>query len=433
MLPFDGLATGGFDAMGVRFEIDLEVLSGAVGLSAAGRLADSPVSQEIVQQVAGRRTIQLDAEGDASRLRIRSGAEGAAQLRLHRVRPHVRRRFDITELVDELMPVLLRAPGRPALEAVAASLSRRLRRHVIADEIGALECARAPIRMPANPLFTDELGHVIDEETDRLIGLLGTYDPAKMDPRNGYLGRKFFATYLRQSTIRVYHLIRQLRDFGLTSGSILEVGSLFGQFALPLQRLGYQVTVVDRYRAYDGALDGYTSSLRNAGVNVVETDRTDEAALLAGLGRFDAVVCMAVIEHIPHTPRELLRTLVSHGRPGGVLALDTPNIARFWNRKKLSQGLSIHQAIENQFLCEIPYEGHHREYTADEMVWMLEQVGCRDIRATLFDYNLLQFADLSSEHLEVLLAMTVDPMLADTVLVAGLIDGNQEPSAHRAI
>lgn len=431
VVPLDELDPSDRTTVGVRLDIELEVLSGSVGIFASDRMTRSPLGHEVMQQArTGRTTVQIDAGPAACRVCLRSGAEGGAHLRLHEVRSYARRTFDITEVIDELMPALLTAPGRPALEAVAASLSARLGRQVSPDEIGSLKCQRAPIAVPFERLWTDALGRVVAEETDRLVALLPTYDPTKMDPRNGYLGREFFAAYLRQSTIRVYHLIEQLRALGMTSGSVLEIGSLFGQFALLLQRLGCDVTVVDRYRTYDGAFAGYTDYLRSAGVHVVETDRADEAALIGALGQFDAVLCMAVIEHIPHTPREFLRMLASHVRPGGVLALDTPNIARYWNRKRLAEGLSIHQSIENQFFCEIPYEGHHREYTAAEMMWMLEQVGCHDIRTTLFDYNLLQFGELSSEHVEALLAMTVDPTLADIVLVAGLIDGNTAHSSR---
>jgi hypothetical protein len=79
--------------------------------------------------------------------------------------------------------------------------------------------------------------------------------------------------------------------------------------------------------------------------------------------------------------------------------------------------------VEDLFFADIPYEGHHREYTAAEMKWMLERMGCRDVRTTLFDYNLLQFAELSVEHIDALLAIAVDPTLADTVLAKGVVSG----------
>ena len=88
--------------------------------------------------------------------------------------------------------------------------------------------------------------------------------------------------------------------------------------------------------------------------------------------------------------------------------------------RALAQGF-LEGDIEKQYLADIPYEGHHREYTRDELTWMLEQIGCRDIRSRLFDYNLLQFAELWPDHRDALLAMTIDPTLADTILISGTL------------
>jgi len=423
VLPIGQPDAAAHDVVGVRVELDLEIVSGSISVFPTGATTDAPLGREIVQSAGGgRTTIRIDADKESSRLSIRSGPHGSAQARLHHVRRLARRRFDITELVDGVLPVLLCTPGGSAVEAVAIALSEQVGHQVRPDEIGALECRRAPIAVPFERLFTDPVGRVIVESTDALISLMPTYDPSKMDRHDGYLGREYFAAYLRQSITRVSHLIEALHRLGVMSGSVLEVGSLFGQFAISLRRLGFDVTVVDRYRAYEGAFDGYTDFMRTSGVRVVETDRADESALISALGQFNVVICMAVIEHIPHTPRELLRTLASHVVPGGVLALDTPNIASYWKRKALSQGLSIHQPIESQFWCAIPYEGHHREYTAAEMEWMLQQVGCRRIKTSLFDYNLLQFDQLSREHVDALLAISLDPTLADTILVAGAVE-----------
>jgi SAM-dependent methyltransferase len=242
-----------------------------------------------------------------------------------------------------------------------------------------------------------------------------------MDAHAGYLGRDYYRRYFRQSITRVYHLVSMLRKFGVGNGTLLEVGSLFGTFAGPLQKLGYQVTAVDRYRRFSGALDGYVDNLRSIGVQVVETGSEDETSIIEHLPQFDVVISMAVVEHIPHTPRYFLELLARHVRNGGVLALDTPNIAQYWHRKRLQAGKSIHADIEDQFYAAIPFEGHHREYAASEMCWMLEQIGCTDICCDLFDYNLFQFQELSHDHISSFLAMTIDASLADTVLVGGRV------------
>jgi len=327
--------------------------------------------------------------------------------------------LDITEVIDAVLPAMLKSPGPRALAAIADAVSTR-HGAIGAGDIVRLVC-RGPVASAYDALFDSPLGRVVLDETARLTALLPTYDPSRLDAHNTAFSREFFRNYLRQSAIRVLNLAEQLQADGLRDGTILEVGALFGQFATALKRLGYDVTIVDRYRSQNGALDGYVRYFKELGIHVVEATRGDEATLTASLGTFDAVISMAVIEHIPHTPREFLTMLVSHVRPNGLLAVDTPNIARYWNRKRLSSGLSIHQDLAEQFACEIPYEGHHREYTAAEVVWMLEQVGCTDVRTRLYDYNLLEFPVLDGEHLDALLTMTVDPTCADQILAVGRV------------
>lgn len=326
---------------------------------------------------------------------------------------------DITDVIDAVLPVMLKSPGHEAVAAIADAVSIR-HGALHAGDVVRLTC-RGPIASAYDALFQSPIGRVVLEETARLTALLPTYDPSRLDAHNTAFSREFFRNYLRQSAIRVLNLIEQLQAGGLDAGTILEIGPLFGQFATTLKRLGYDVTVVDRYRSHNGAFDGYVRYFTELGIRVIEATRADEAALTASLGQFDAVISMAVIEHIPHTPREFLAMLASHVRTNGLLAVDTPNIARFWNRRRLGSGLSIHQDLAEQFACEIPYEGHHREYTAAEVAWMLEQVGCVDVRTKLFDYNLLEFPQLDGEHLEALLTMTVDPTYADLILAVGRV------------
>lgn len=340
-------------------------------------------------------------------------------IRRRSAEPAEPRVVDVTDVIDEVVPTILKSPGQRAVDAIAEALKRQ-GQPIAVDEIGALACSR-PVRSAFDRLFKDPLGRAVLDETMRLVALLPSYDASRVDGHNAAFSREFYANYLRQSAMRVLRLAEGLRDAGMTRGTVLEIGSLFGQFGATLKRLGYDVTVIDRYGSQNGAFDGYVAYLRDIGVTVIEAERDNEAELTAALGDFDAVISMAVIEHIPHTPREFLKMLVSHVRPGGWLALDTPNITRYWNRRNLDAGLSIHQDLKVQFACDIPYEGHHREYTAAELVWMLEQTGCTDIHATPFEYNLLQFDELSGDHLDALLKMAVDPSYADLILAVARV------------
>jgi 2-polyprenyl-3-methyl-5-hydroxy-6-metoxy-1,4-benzoquinol methylase len=252
-----------------------------------------------------------------------------------------------------------------------------------------------------------------------LIGLLEEFDPAALEPHVALLPPDAMRSYLRMNVVRVVRLVELLRRRGVGSGEVLEVGAWFGSFALALRRLGYDVIACDRYASYGQAFDSYIRLLRGEGVRIVSTTREGELEQIAALGRFDVVLAAAVIEHVPHTPRHLLETLFGAVRPGGVLVLDTPNVARYWNRQALGRGETIFQPLEDQYSSEPPWEGHHREYVARELKWMLAHVGCEDVEVGFLDYNMLQYEELSAEHIECLASIVEDPSQSDILLAAG--------------
>jgi hypothetical protein len=50
---------------------------------------------------------------------------------------------------------------------------------------------------------------------------------------------------------------------------------------------------------------------------------------------------------------------------------------------------------------------------------MLEHIGCEEVDAEFLDYNMLQFEELSAEHIECLATIIEDPGQSDTLLAAG--------------
>jgi 2-polyprenyl-3-methyl-5-hydroxy-6-metoxy-1,4-benzoquinol methylase len=332
--------------------------------------------------------------------------------------------FNIDPMLQEMLPDLLLRPA-----TARARISSALGLPV--SQIGSLETRLPAIRCDIETIFSDPLGATCVQEYRRFQKLLEGFDPTPMGYAHAsLLTHVFFDVYLRNSITRLYHLIGMLRSMGVSPGSsILEVGSFHCYFAGTLQRLGYQVTAFDRYHQFGGALDGFVNDFRTSGGAVIETDEDHEVEDLRTLGKFAAVISMAVVEHIPHTPRQFLAALASHVRPGGVLALDTPNIARYFNRKALAEGRSIHQPIEYQFPSTIPFEGHHREYTAGELHWMLEQTGCTDVRTEFFEYNLFQSENMTRNLIDALLEIALDDSLCDTILAAGRVAFENPASA----
>lgn len=365
-------------------EVELSVESGAIGVFLSDHAIGSQRTPETIVTVGTCEIVSLTVAADQDvDLVVRNGplvGPSRGTLLMFRVIP--RFEVDLTGSLERALPMLLRSPGRSALEEISSFIG-----DITADNIGRI-VSNDPLPHPIelDRILVGQAGEIVLSELERMTDLLLTYDETKLDKSAGYGDRAYVARYLRQSSIRVYHLLKLFEEMKFQTGRILEVGAFIGTFALPLRRYGFEVTVIDRSRC--------ARAIRR--------------------GDF-----YAVIEHIPHTPRIFLNAIASHVAPGGILAIDTPNLARYWNRVAMSQGRSVLQPIEKQFYSEIPFGGHHREFTLSELLWMFNQVGASEVRHRLFDYNVLQFTELYRDHFDAILAMTIDPTLADTLLVAG--------------
>lgn len=297
-------------------------------------------------------------------------------------------------------------------DVIAVTGERRLPLHV--------DRPPAPLPMPPpRVLWSGDVDAVVMDTAEDLAKLLEAFQPDAFERHYAQMPKAAMRSVLRMSVVRIVRLVETLRRRGFESGEVLEVGAWFGSFALTLRRLGYDVVACDRYSSYGDAFDRYVELMKAEGVRVISTMRGRELEQIAGLGQFDIVLAGAVIEHIPHTPRHFLEALFSAVRRGGALALDTPNVARYWNRRALERGETIFQPVDEQYLCDPPWEGHHREYTSKELRWMLERVGCDDVDVEFLDYNMLQFEELSAEHVECLATIVEDPSQSDTLLATG--------------
>lgn len=222
--------------------------------------------------------------------------------------------------------------------------------------------------------------------------------------------------YLRCSVVRMAQALNALFRLNVRSGRVLDFGSYFGNFALMCANAGFQVDALDSYRSYGTALQKACRLLNDSGVSMIDAD--DVGGDLHGLepSTYDVVLCMGVIEHIPHTPRHVLEAINRALRAGGILIIDTPNLAYQANRLKLARGESIFCPLSAQYYTELPFEGHHREYTATELNWMLQQLGHEAINMTMFNYSVYQSSSLSGMDLANYRDMQADPSARELLL-----------------
>ena len=139
---------------------------------------------------------------------------------------------------------------------------------------------------------------------------------------DGYADYRGAEAVLRQEFARTVEFIRARRD----GGRLLEVGCAYGFF---LQEAKRHFDVAGIELAAEAA-----ANARGAGLNVL-TGVADEPTL-AGLGSFDAIVMLDVIEHLPD-PRETVRLLGRHLAPGGIIVITTGDfgspVARLCGRR----------------------------------------------------------------------------------------------------
>jgi 2-polyprenyl-3-methyl-5-hydroxy-6-metoxy-1,4-benzoquinol methylase len=218
-----------------------------------------------------------------------------------------------------------------------------------------------------------------------------------------------WTAYLRCSVVRVVRVLRALNTHVSKPAKVLDYGSYFGNFALAARSLGHRVDVADFYKSYGDAFTASLQLMRERDIGAIDLDDLGPDMLSVEAESYDAVLCLGVIEHIPHTPKPMLQTINRLLKPGGTLILDTPNLAYIYKRQQLARGESVYAPVQSQFHAEVPFTGHHREYTPSEIRWMLQQVGQEVLSLETFSYSLYSLSLLQGADLENYRIMQEDP------------------------
>ena len=255
--------------------------------------------------------------------------------------------------------------------------------------------------------FPEDLRRQFPEDFDTVWGIYKKLLPCiegvsfkSLHPNLPILQNFDFENSLKCSVIRMLHVARALRKHAGPEKRLLDYGSWFGNFALLGIEAGFETWAIDEYSSFQDDFSKNLVKMRENEIQILDFEKGGYE--LNGVFEdnfFDVVLCMSVIEHVPHTPKKLLETLIRVLKPGGRLIIDTPNLAYLSNRLKILQGESYHPQIESQFLAEIPFKGHHREYTRPEIEWMLKSMGQTDIEFEMFDFSLFGLEELEGRDL----------------------------------
>lgn len=196
--------------------------------------------------------------------------------------------------------------------------------------------------------------------------------------------------YLRASERRyvlVVDRFNEHRAVSVPETSALDVGGFLGAFPLALSRVGVNVTLVEEYDYYYGAFDDLRDFLEGEGVRVWAADFTKPLAE-PPTERFTLVTNMAMLEHLPSSPKQLMENLRACVDDTGMLIVEVPNIGYWPNRLRALRGQSIHQPYDLYYGSDPPFMGHHREYTVDELESLLRWSGFTPQSIDIQNYSL---------------------------------------------
>lgn len=187
--------------------------------------------------------------------------------------------------------------------------------------------------------------------------------------------KSFNIDYIRLSNFLIF--LEQNRSIK----KILEIGPGFGFVAAFLAESGYDVTVIEHPEAY---LNTDINSLKELSqkfkFNVLLADIENEE--FKSENNYDLAYSLAVIEHLHHTPKSLLKIKLDCCKNGGFVYLDTPNALNL--RKRLSLLLGYYPYVPIEYLYNNDKNRSHiREYSARDLFYIFNQYGFKDVKVKI--------------------------------------------------
>lgn len=213
-----------------------------------------------------------------------------------------------------------------------------------------------------------ETRHAIAEEVASILDRICAWDVPGEDERDkDYVRRKILDLKELRQYIEVILRDRQLRS--VEEYKALDVGTGLGILPLTLKNFGIGASACDH-----APLDVYGDWIQKEGVPYSSFDLMDGEFPYPN-DSFDVVTFKQVIEHLPFSAKPTLKSFHRILRPGGLLLLSTPNIARLSSVVRLAMRKTVHPPLEHFFESEFPFSGHFREYTMDEVKRMVVSSG----------------------------------------------------------
>jgi len=175
-----------------------------------------------------------------------------------------------------------------------------------------------------------------------------------------------------------YEAVVKFLPLYFKGGDIIELGAGNGNVAKTLLNLPHMnITHYTLADISQPRLEGLLKNMEDSRVSILLMDAEDIPQ--SEFGKYDAVIMIALIEHLidPLRAMQRIRQLL---KPGGFVYIDTPNFARYTLRLKLLMGYFPSTASTNEGLtkysgeeCDLYDEGHMHYFTYLSLSLMLTE------------------------------------------------------------
>jgi SAM-dependent methyltransferase len=173
------------------------------------------------------------------------------------------------------------------------------------------------------------------------------------------------AVYYETARERYWRSLQLLCEIGLSGEErVVEFGG--GQMAILLSKMfGMDCTVADISEEFRAPVD-------RVGLPFVVGNIANEPPIANG-SRYDLVILLEVIEHIPEPPYVTLKKLGANLSPAGRIFLTTPNLFRLRNIARMIMG----RDFLDEFQIAAPGQGlgHQMEYSREHFSWQVRKAG----------------------------------------------------------
>lgn len=182
--------------------------------------------------------------------------------------------------------------------------------------------------------------------------------------------------YRYVDTINLVQKVEEKQD-------VLDIGFGFGHLTFLINRL-FNCKVYG-IETQNSAHEWLKQILENEGIEIKFCDLTKEKIPFKD-NSFDLVLFCEVLEHLPVHPAPVINEINRVLRNKGNLILEVPNFAKIYNRYSLLLGRNPSPMYCSNETQQEFYFRHHREYTMDECISLLQENGFEIMIARFGDY-----------------------------------------------